>query len=107
MGLEIEHLTARVLGRQIRALEKVSADEKIDRSAALRKVLDIGLKEYSKRKAVEEYRVGKLSVGRAAEEADVSIAEFYGILASEGVPIRVDMEAIQTAFRDDVGDAQR
>ncbi len=36
-------MTARVLKRQIRALERVSADEKIDRSAALRKVIDIGL----------------------------------------------------------------
>jgi len=66
LGSGTEHLTARVLGRQIRALEKVAAEEKIDRSAALRKVLDIGLREYSKTKAAEKYRAGRISVGQGS-----------------------------------------
>jgi predicted HTH domain antitoxin len=107
LGLEIEHLTARVLRRQIKALEKVSKEEKIDRSAALRKVLDIGLKEYSKRKAADEYRAGMISVGRGAEEAGISIAEFYRVLSLEGVPIRVDTEAVRAAFRKDFGELER
>lgn len=94
-------MTARVLGRQIRALEKVAAEEKIDRSAALRKVLDIGLREYSKKKAVEEYRVGRISVGRAAEEAGMSIAEFYRTLSIEGIPIKIDLAAFRAALRKD------
>ena len=107
MGLEIEHLTARVLKRQIEALERVSAEEKIDRSAALRKVLDIGLREYSKGRSVEEYRAGRMSVGRAAEEAGISIAEFYRVLSSEGVPINVDVDAIRSALRTGIEDAGR
>jgi hypothetical protein len=104
MGLEIEHLTARVLKRQIRALERVSAEQKIDRSAALRKVLDIGLREYMKCKAVDEYRAGRMSIGRAAEEAGISIAEFYTVLSSEGVPIKVDTVAIRSVLRNEPGD---
>jgi predicted HTH domain antitoxin len=90
--------------KQIEALDKISREEKIDRSAALRKILDIGLHEYMKRKAVEDYRRGKLSVGKAAEETGVSIAEFYKILSDEGVPIKVDTEAIKEALREDFGD---
>lgn len=101
--MEVEHLTARVLRRQIKALEKVCAEEKIDRSAALRQVLEIGLKEYSKRKAVEHYRRGRLSVGRAAQDAGVSMAEFYNLLVSEGIPIKVDSEAIKAALCGDFG----
>ena len=104
MGSGIEHLTARVLIRQIRALEKVSAEEKIDRSAALRKVLDIGLKEYSKTKAVDDYRAGRISIGRAAEEAGISIAEFYHVLSSQGIPIKIDLAAFRTALRKDIGE---
>ncbi|MBI4257857.1 MAG: UPF0175 family protein [Thaumarchaeota archaeon] len=85
-----KHLTGRVDQKQIQLLEKISKEEKIDRSAALRKVLDIGIREYMKRKAVEDYRKGRISVGRAAEEAEVSIAEFYNILEGEGIPIKVD-----------------
>jgi len=93
-----------VYRRQIEILDRISEEEKIDRSAALRKILDIGLQEYLKRRAVESYRKGKLSIGKAAEEAEVSIAEFYKILSDEGVPIKVDIEAVKSALREDFGD---
>ena len=81
--------------------ERISNEEKIDRSSALRKVLDIGLAEYNKRKAVEKYRNGKVSIGRAAELAGVSIAEFYKILEEENVPIRIDLAGIKQAIEED------
>jgi len=104
MRPESKHLTGRVDQRQIRLLEKISREEKIDRSAALRKVLDIGISEYMKRKAVEDYRKGKISIGKAAEDAEVSIAEFYKILADEGVPIRIGASALEDALRSDLGE---
>jgi len=104
MTSEVKHLTGRVLRRQIEALERISAEEKVDRSAALRKVLDIGLQEYMKRKTVEDYRRGRVSIGKAAEDTGTSIAEFYKILADEGVPIKVDAEAIKDALRQGFGD---
>lgn len=99
-----KHLTGRVDQRQIQLLEKISKEEKIDRSAALRKVLDIGIREYMKRKAVEDYRRGRISVGKAAEEAEVSIAEFYKILEDEGVPIKIDTNTLKDALKSDLGE---
>lgn len=104
MASEVKHLTGRVHRRQIEVLDRISKEEKIDRSAALRKVLDIGLHEYMKRKAVEDYRRGRISIGKAAEEADVSIAEFYKILGDEGVPVKVDTLMIKNALKEDFGD---
>lgn len=103
MVSEIKHLTSRVHRKQIEVLDKISKEEKIDRSAALRKVLDIGLKEYMKRKAVDDYRTGKISIGKAAEEADTSIAEFYKILSDEGIPIRIDAAALKDYLKEDLG----
>lgn len=103
LGSEVEHLTARVYRKQIEVLDRISREEKIDRSAALRKILDIGLHEYMKRKAVEDYRRGKLSVGKAAEDAGVSIAEFYKMLSDEGVRIKVDTKAMKDALKEDFG----
>ncbi|MBI2936850.1 MAG: UPF0175 family protein [Thaumarchaeota archaeon] len=48
----------------------------------------MGIKEYLKRKAVDDYRKGQLSIGKAAETADVSVSEFYKIL--EGIPVKID-----------------
>lgn len=104
MGSEVKHLTSRVHRRQMEMLDHISREENIDRSAALRKVLDIGLQEYMKRKAVEDYRRGRLSIGRAAEDAGMSIAEFYNVLGQEGVSIRLNMAAVKEALKEDFGE---
>jgi predicted HTH domain antitoxin len=95
--LNVRHLTGRVDREQVEMLDRISREEKIDRSAALRKILDVGIREYMKRKAVERYRCGAVSIGKAAEESGVSIAEFYRILEDEGIPVKVDTAAIQEA----------
>jgi len=100
---ENKHLTGRVSKSQIDKLERISKEEKIDRSSVLRKVLDIGLDEYDRRKAVEEYRRDKLSVGKAAELAGISIAEFYKILENEDIPIRIDVKGIKLSLESDFG----
>lgn len=99
MRSETKHLTGRVGQRQMERLEKISREEKIDRSAALRKVLEIGIREYMRRKAVDDYRKGQLSIGKVAEEADVSVAEFYKILEDEGVPIKIDAGVLKDALK--------
>jgi predicted HTH domain antitoxin len=104
MSTKVRHLTGRVNREQVEMLDRISREEKIDRSAALRKILDIGIKEYMKQKAVEEYRRGRLSVGKAAEKAGVSIAEFYRTLEEEGIPIKIDMVAIREAVKRDFGE---
>lgn len=57
-----------------------------------------------KRKAVEDYRRGRISVGKAAEEAEVSIAEFYTILDDEGIPITIDTSRLEDAGKSDLGE---
>ncbi len=60
------------------------------------------MEQYNKQKAVEEYRKGKVSIGRAAEIADVSIAEFYKILEDEDVSLRIDMAGIKQSVESDI-----
>ena len=104
MRSETKHLTGRVDEKQMQLLEKIAKEEKIDRSAALRKVLGIGIREYMRRKAVEDYRKGRISIGKAAEEAEVSITEFYKILEDEGVPIKIDTNTLKDALKSDLGE---
>lgn len=103
MQSQTKHLTGRLDRRQVEELEKISKEEKIDRSTALRKVLDIGIGEYAKRRAVDDYRKGVVSIGRAAKEAKVSIAEFYKILEDEDIAIRVDSKSLKNALKSDFG----
>jgi len=104
MSTKVRHLTGRVNRKQVEMLDRISKEERIDRSAALRKVLDLGIREYMKRRAVEEYRRGVLSLGKAAERVGVSIAEFYRILEAEGVPVKIDIASIVEAVKKDFGE---
>ena len=92
---ETKRLTARINRKQSEQVDAISREENIDRSAALRKILDMGIREYMKRKAVDEYRRCRVSIGKAAETADVSIAEFYKILEDEDVPVRIDVSLLK------------
>lgn len=99
---QTEHLTGRVPKKQLDQLEMISKEEGIDRSTALRKVLDIGFKEYRRERAVERYRKGKISIGKAAAEAGLSIFEMYDILEREKIPIELDIERMREALRKDL-----
>ena len=104
MTSDNRHLTGRVNKRQVEQLERISREEKTDRSSVLRRILDLGLDEYNRRKAVESYRRGKVSIGRASELAGVSMSEFYKILEDEDVPIRIDIKAIEQSLESDFGE---
>ncbi|MCL4435476.1 MAG: UPF0175 family protein [Thaumarchaeota archaeon] len=95
---ETKHLTGRINRKQLEQLDEISKEEKIDRSAALRKILEIGIGEYLKRKAVDDYRRGRVSIGKAAEIANVSIAEFYKILKDEDVPVKIDVSTLKDSL---------
>lgn len=97
------HISGRINKDQFKVLEKIAKFERVDRSAVLRKIIDIGSKEYFKKKAIEGYRRGEMSVGRAAEIAGVSIWEMYEILGKEEITIKIDRKAIEERFAEDFG----
>jgi predicted HTH domain antitoxin len=101
---QTKHLTGRVPKKQVERLNRISKEEGIDRSTALRKVLDIGLKEYRRERALDRYRKGKISIGKAAEEAGVSVFEMFDILEAENIPIQIDIKSLKEALHQDFGD---
>ena len=97
------HISGRITKAQFKILDKIAELERADRSTVLRKIIDIGSKEYFKKRAVEGYRRGEISIGRAAEMAGVSIWEMYEILDREGITIKIDRRAIEERFAEDFG----
>ena len=68
----------------------------------MRKVFDMGIPEYMRRKAVTDYRRGKISIGKAAEVAGISIAELYKVLGDEDIPIRINTTNLKESLRSDL-----
>ncbi|MBI1791233.1 MAG: UPF0175 family protein [Acidobacteria bacterium] len=67
---------------------RLSKDEKADLSTAMRDLVYRGRIMM----AVERYRQGKVSLGRAAELAGVPVGEMMDILASYGIKSNLERE---------------
>ncbi|MFQ6052550.1 MAG: UPF0175 family protein [Candidatus Hydrothermarchaeota archaeon] len=95
------HVSGRISKEQFDILDKIAKIEHTDRSTVLRKIIDLGSKEYFRRKAVEMYREGKISIGKASEVAGLSIWNMYEVLEKEGITIKIDRKALENRFRED------
>jgi len=71
-----KHVTARVPEDLYEAIEELRAEERLDRSTAVARLLERGVADWRIDTAVQRYRDGEASLGRAAEIADVSLWRF-------------------------------
>jgi len=90
------HVTARIPEDLYDAIEEIREAERLDRSAAIARLLERGVEDWRLERAVEQYRDGDLSLGRAAELAEVSLWQFLDELEERSVPVNYsegDLEA--------------
>jgi len=50
-------------------------EEGLDKSAAVRRILEMGLNDWKKRRAIELYRDGKVTLWKASQIAGISLRE--------------------------------
>lgn len=68
------------LGKELeKELAEVERKWRIDRSEIIRRLLDKAIKEWRTQNALEQLTAHKISLGKAAEEAGISILEMLDI----------------------------
>src|SRR3989344_4204560 len=85
-------ISARVDRGSLQYVEKLSKTFYVDKSTALRKLLQRCIEEDRKEGAVELYRKGELSLEGAAKFADLYIGEFLELLREKGIELNVTAE---------------
>jgi predicted HTH domain antitoxin len=80
-----KHVTARVPEDLYEAIEEIRDEEQVDRSTAVKRLLERGIDDWRVETAVRRYHEGEVSVGRAAELAGLSPWRFQDILAERDV----------------------
>lgn len=90
------HVTSRVPDDLFEAIEEVQEDERIDRSTAVAQLLERGVKEWRIDTAVQRYRDKEISVGRAADIANLSLWRFLDVLDDRGIEVNYDREDLAT-----------
>lgn len=82
-----KHVTARVPEDVYEAIETIREDEQTDRSTAIKRLLERGIEDWQLETAVRRYQEGTVSLGRAAEIADVSLWRLMDVLDERGVEV--------------------
>lgn len=90
------HVTARIPEDIYEEIERIRENEHLDRSTAIKRLLERGIADWRLESAITGYRDGSISLGRAAELAGVSLWQFLDTLDDRGVELQytdADLEA--------------
>ena len=68
----------------LKKIEKLSKEEVLDRSSTIRKLVHLGYQNLMKKKAVQDYIQGKITISEAAHRAEITIWEFELYLIEQG-----------------------
>lgn len=67
-----------------KAVDDVVNEESVDKSTAVRMLVDIGYKEWRLKKALQKLREGKVSLWKASEIAGISLWDLLLVVKREG-----------------------
>lgn len=84
------------ISRKIEALSLLTA---LDRSSLIRIALSSGLDEELRKNALDQYRQGRISLGKAAEISEISVREMITLLKKNNVILNVSVQDIQDDYQ--------
>lgn len=88
-------VAARLPEELVKALEKIEEAEQADRSATVRKLLYRAISEWKKEYAAKLYGEGKVTLEKAAMEADVSVREMMDYMRTKRVPGQYELRDLE------------
>lgn len=89
---EAEFLGARLEKNIVRMIEETAKEERVDKTKALKELIQIGRKQFLLNKQLEEYRKGKCSIDKAAEKAGITVAEMMQEASNAGIKSTESLE---------------
>lgn len=99
MDKQKKFLGARMEPEIIKIVDKVSEENRVDRTSAIKLLVTAGWKELSLRKALELYREGKASVDKAAKIAGLTVSEMMEEIAVNGIKSEETIEEYRRGIK--------
>ncbi len=66
-------------------LQKIMKEERLDKSSATRRILELGISEWRKEKAIDALKKGKATLAKVAEIAGLSIYEMIELVKEKNI----------------------
>lgn len=85
-------VTARLGPDSLEYVKKISKMFNLDKSTAFRSILQKGIQEDKKEKALDFYIKGKFSLEQAAKFADMYIGDFFDLMRQKGIESNLNLE---------------
>jgi len=92
-------VTARLGSESIGYIKKISKMFNLDKSTAFRNILQKGIQEDKREKALELYIKGRFSIEQAAKFADMYIGEFFDLMREKGIESNLTLEDLNESLR--------
>ena len=92
---ESQAVGIRVDDKLMAKVDVVCQHERVDRSTAMRKLLEEGYQSYITRMAAERYKSGKTTMSGAADEAGISMWDMQSFLVKSGFKSEYSVEDLQ------------
>jgi predicted HTH domain antitoxin len=91
-------VTAQLSDKMVKEVEEFMSTHGIDRSTAIRKLLEKSLDQWKIERAVSKYMAGTISLMKASEIAGLSLWEFIDELQKRDITINISIDAIEESL---------
>ena len=95
-----EIVSTRVTDNMAKDLEEIEKEEKTDRATVVRKLLAQAIAEWKLERALMRYCDGKISLLKAAKNADLSLWEMMEIVKERKIPLQYAYEDFREDFEE-------
>ena len=92
-------VTTRLGSESVEYVKKISKMFNLDKSTAFREILQKGIQEDKKEKALELYIKGKFSIEQAAKFADMYIGDFFDLMRQKGIESNLTLEDFNESIK--------
>ncbi|MBS3171018.1 UPF0175 family protein [Candidatus Woesearchaeota archaeon] len=96
-----ETVSVRISEEDLKKIKQISKYGKTSKSEVLREVLGLGIKNKKLEIALAKYRNEEISVGKAAELAEIPLTKFMNILVERNITFHYSIEDLEEDFKDD------
>lgn len=92
-------ITTRVPDDIEKNIEIISRIEHLDKSTVVRRLLSKAVQDWLIENALEQYRDGKITIGKAANMVGIPIREMIAIATKKGIPFQYSLDDLEEDFR--------
>ena len=92
-------ITTRVPDDIDKKIMNISSIEHLDKSTVVRRLLSKAVQDWQIDHTLEQYKDGKITIGRAAQMAGMPLREMIAIAAKKGIPFQYGLDDLKEDFQ--------